>query len=89
MGPEAVAVCDTLACMKHSFDHDSAVPIAEIIHVWAMIATDAFQAFKGDHKYSCDPFVLLLANYPPQVRWQHGFTITLGIIPGNRYIKVR
>lgn len=56
-----------------------------------MLTTDPFQVYKQDAKYSCDPFVMVLANYPAQLRWRHGFSITLGILPGDRdkAVKVR
>jgi hypothetical protein len=49
-----------------------------------MLTTDPFQVYKQDAKYSCDPFVMVLANYPAQLRWRHGFSMTLGIVPGDR-----
>jgi hypothetical protein len=64
---------------------------AEVVDVYGMLTTDPFQVHKQDAKYSCDPFVMVLANYPAQLRWRHGFSITLGILPGDRdkAIKVR
>jgi len=49
-----------------------------------MLVTDPFQPFGDNDKYSCIPFILVPMNAPPSLRWDHGLSTTLGIIPGSR-----
>ena len=67
---------------------DCTLPRADVLLVYGMLAADPFQTFMQDGKYSCDPFVLVLANYPAKYRWRHGFSSTLGIIPGCKDRKI-
>lgn len=48
------------------------------------LASDPFQPFLGDRKYSITPFVCTLAEVPAHLRWHHGFSTTLALLPGSK-----
>jgi len=52
--------------------------------LYVQLSTDPFQPFKDNSGYSITPFVLVLMNAPPKLRWEHGFCTTLALVPGRR-----
>jgi len=57
---------------------------AECLDLYLLMATDPFQPYRDDKKYSVTPFVMTCANIPYQHRWKHGLSTTLGLLHGTR-----
>jgi len=62
----------------------------ETLVVYLLLATDPFQPYKDDKKFSVTPFVMTTANVPYRLRWKHGLSTTLALLEGSsdRTLKV-
>ncbi|EFJ39630.1 hypothetical protein VOLCADRAFT_100738 [Volvox carteri f. nagariensis] len=48
------------------------------------VFTDGVQAYKDDASYSLYPVAITAYNFSPDIRYTHGVTTVLGILPGSR-----